>query len=121
MGIWTRIELHHVFLSGFNAFENGLEWKRGACRTVTVENTGKIAGKEVLQWYISDLYASVTPAGKKLKGFQKIALLPGERKTVSFTITPEMLKFYGVDNQWIAEPGEFILQVGNQSANFQLK
>lgn len=98
-----------------------LNGKEELAATVTLENTGKIAGKEVLQWYISDLYASVTPAGKKLKGFQKVALLPGERKTVSFTITPEMLKFYGVDNQWIAEPGEFILQVGNQSVNFQLK
>ncbi len=80
--------------------------------TVDVTNTGKRAGKEVVQLYVSDLVASITPAVKRLRNFAKIQLEPGETKTVSFTLMPEDLAFVGKDNEWITEPGEFALHIG---------
>jgi beta-glucosidase len=89
--------------------------------TIEVKNTGSRSGKEVVQWYISDEYASITPANKKLKHFEKIILEPGESKTVSFSFSSDDLKFVNSNNQWIFEPGSFVLQCGNQSVKFELK
>lgn len=83
--------------------------------SVTVTNTGKYAGEEVVQWYISDPVASVTRSVKDLKHFEKIALQPGEQKTVTFNITPNDLKFYNSDLKYDWEPGEFIIQAGTNS------
>ena len=80
--------------------------------TVDVTNTGERTGKEVVQLYVSDLVASITPAVKRLRNFTKIQLEPGETKTVSFTLMPEDLAFVGKDNEWITEPGEFALHIG---------
>ncbi len=84
--------------------------------TITVTNTGKYAGEETVQLYITDPVASVTRAVKDLKGFKKIFLQPGEKKEVSFTITPQQLKFYNSDLKYDWESGEFIIQVGTNSA-----
>jgi beta-glucosidase len=89
--------------------------------TVDVKNNGKIAGKEVVQLYLSDLYGSVTRPNKQLKGFEKIYLNPGELKTVSFKINKEHLSFIGLDNKRITEPGEFKVSVQNLSQSFNLK
>lgn len=89
--------------------------------TIEVKNTGSKSGKEVVQWYISDEYASITPANKKLKHFEKINLEPGESKIVSFTFSSDDLKFVNSNNQWIFEQGSFVLQCGNQSVKFELK
>jgi beta-glucosidase len=89
--------------------------------SVLVKNSGKKEGKEVVQWYITDEYASVTPANKKLKGFEKISLAPGESKNVVFKFTTKDLRFVGEDNKWIVEPGTFKLTCGSQSAAFELK
>ncbi len=83
--------------------------------SVPVTNTGKVAGKEVVQLYIRDVVGSTTRPVKELKGFQKIMLQPGETKTVKFTITPEDLKFYNFDLVYDWEPGEFELMVGPNS------
>ena len=83
--------------------------------TVTVNNTGNYDGEEVVQMYIVDPVASITQPIKKLKGFQKIFLKKGESKEVSFTITLEELKFFNADLKWIAEPGEFRVQIGTSS------
>lgn len=83
--------------------------------TVTVNNTGNYDGEEVVQMYIVDPVASITQPIKKLKGFQKIFLKKGESKEVSFTITVEELKFFNGDLKWIAEPGEFRVQIGTSS------
>jgi beta-glucosidase len=83
--------------------------------TVTVTNTGKVAGEETVQLYITDPVASVTRAVKDLKGFQKITLQPGEMKAVSFNITPKDLKFYNNDLKYDWEAGEFIFQIGGNS------
>lgn len=85
--------------------------------TVDVKNTGKKAGEEVVQLYIRDMVGSIVRPVKELKGFQKIMLKAGETKTLTFTITEEMLKFYNADLQHVAELGDFEVFVGNSSAN----
>lgn len=83
--------------------------------TVDVTNTGKYDGKEVVQLYIRDLVGSVTRPIRELKGFQKIELEKGEKKTVTFTISVEELKFYNSNLEYIAEPGKFEIFVGGNS------
>jgi len=83
--------------------------------TVTVTNAGSKDGKEVVQLYIRDVVGSVTRPVKELKGFQKIELKGGESKTVSFSITPNDLKFYNYDLKYDWEPGEFVIMVGGNS------
>jgi len=83
--------------------------------SVIVKNTGKIDGEEVVQCYIRDLIGSVTRPVKELKGFEKIFLKAGESKTVTFTITPEMLAFYRLDMTFGTEPGEYNLFIGGNS------
>jgi beta-glucosidase len=82
---------------------------------VTVTNTGKTAGEEVVQLYIRDMVASITRPVRELKGFQKIHLKPGESREVTFTITEYDLKFYNYNLQFVAEPGEFTVFIGTNS------
>ena len=94
--------------------------------TVTVTNTGSRDGAEVVQLYIRDLVGSVTRPVKELKGFEKIFLKAGESRKVSFSITPELLKFYTYDLQFVCEPGDFDVMIGGNSrdvkkARFLLK
>lgn len=89
--------------------------------SVTVTNTGKRAGKESIQLYVSDLFASVTPAVKKLRRFTKIALEPGESKTVEFELRKEDLSFIGRDNKPVLEPGGFEIKVGKLKSGFVVK
>ncbi len=89
--------------------------------SVTVTNTGKVAGKEAVLLYLSDLYASLAPDMKRLKGFDKITLQPGESKKVEFTLTKKELSFVNINNKTIAEPGEFEVKIGDQKARFELK
>lgn len=86
--------------------------------SVDVENIGKRRGKEVVQLYLTDLYGSVSRPNKQLKGFEKIELNPGERKTVTFTVDKSHLSFIGIDNKRIVEPGEFEVTVGDLKKNF---
>ncbi|HRI22571.1 MAG TPA: glycoside hydrolase family 3 C-terminal domain-containing protein, partial [Panacibacter sp.] len=83
--------------------------------TVTVTNTGKVAGEETVQMYITDPVASITRSVKELKGFQKIILQPGEIKAVSFNITTEDLKFYNSSLDYVWEAGDFIVHIGTNS------
>jgi beta-glucosidase len=84
--------------------------------TATVENIGSIAGEEVVQLYICDLVGSISRPVKELKGFQKISLNPGEKKQVTFELTPKDLEFYGATGKWRTEPGEYKVWVGTNSA-----
>ncbi|RRN76381.1 beta-glucosidase, partial [Pseudoxanthomonas sp. SGD-10] len=85
--------------------------------SVTVKNTGRYDGEEVVQLYVRDMVGSVTRPVKELKGFKKIFLKVGESKTVEFTINEETLKFYNSELDFVAEPGDFKVFVGNSSAN----
>ncbi len=82
---------------------------------VTVTNSGKYEGKEVVQLYTRDLVGSITRPVKELKGFQKINLKPGESKEVTFTLSAEDLKFYNAQLQYVAESGDFKLFIGSNS------
>ena len=83
--------------------------------TVDVTNTGARAGKEAVLLYSSDLVASIIPDVKRLRGFEKIELQPGETKTVSFTVPADDLAFVGNDGKWRLEEGEFRLSCGGQA------
>ncbi|MDZ7372834.1 MAG: glycoside hydrolase family 3 C-terminal domain-containing protein [candidate division KSB1 bacterium] len=87
---------------------------------VKVRNVGAREGAEVVQLYVSDLYASVTPSVRKLKRFEKVSLAPGQEKTVLFRLTKDDLAFIGLDNRPNVEPGDFRVSVGPLSAQFEL-
>jgi beta-glucosidase len=90
--------------------------------SLTVTNTGKQAGKEVVQLYISDLSSSLPRPPKELKGFAKVALEPGEAGTVAFTLDERALSFYDPHKKaWVAEPGEFEVLVGSSSRDIRVK
>lgn len=85
--------------------------------TVTVTNTGKYAGEETVELYISDPVASISRSVEDLKGFRKIELQPGESKDVTFSITPDLLKFYNSDLKYDWEAGQFFIRIGSNSAD----
>lgn len=88
--------------------------------TLDVQNTGKLAGDEVVQLYVKDVVSSVITYDSQLRGFQRIHLLPGEKKTVTFLLKPEDLQFLDKDYKWIVEPGEFKVMVGSSSEDIRL-
>ncbi len=83
--------------------------------SATIKNTGKTKGEEVIQLYIRDRVASVVRPIKELKGFEKIELVPGESRTITFNLTDKELGFYNNDGKYIVEPGEFDLMIGTSS------
>lgn len=83
--------------------------------SVDVSNTGLLPGGEVVQLYIRDLVGNTTRPVKELKGFERIYLQPGQTRTVTFKIAPEMLKFYDYDLQYVIEPGDFQVMIGSNS------
>lgn len=88
---------------------------------VDVVNIGRLAGTEVVQLYIRDRVSSVTRPVKELKGFRKIRLSSGETTTVALPITPESLAFYDIKMNYVVEPGEFEIMVGNSSRDEDLQ
>ena len=86
---------------------------------VTVTNTGKMEGAEVVQLYIRDMVGSIARPVQELKGFERINLKPGESRTVRFTINADLLKFYNKDLEYVCEPGDFEVMVGPDSRNVQ--
>ena len=107
---YTTFQYSDIALSTPSMEQNG-----SITAVVTVTNTGKRDGSEVVQLYIRDLVGSITRPVRELKGFEKIFLRAGESKTVSFKITPELLRFYDYDLNHVAEPGEFDLFIGGSS------
>jgi beta-glucosidase len=87
---------------------------------IDVTNTGKLAGKEAVLLYLSDLYASVSPCNKRLKGFEKIYLEAGETKTLEFVITAEHMSFIGLNLKPTIEKGKFVVSVENLKAEFDM-
>jgi len=85
----------------------------------TITNTGKLPGEEVAQLYVRDLVGSVTRPVKELKGFQKVMLQPGESKDLTFTLSQHDLSFYRKDMTFGAEPGEYEIMVGGNSADLK--
>jgi len=89
--------------------------------SVDVANAGGQAGDEVVQLYLTDPIATVSRPVQELRGFRKIALKPGEKKTVGFTLTPEDLSLLDRNLERVVEPGEFRVMVGHSSADIRLK
>ena len=89
--------------------------------SVTITNSGKVAGEEVVQLYLRDKVGSVVRPIIELKDFQKIKLNAGESKTIKFYIGKEKLSFYNAALQWITEPGDFDLMIGSSSSDIRLK
>lgn len=88
--------------------------------SLDVSNTGKIAGAETIQLYISDPKSSVIRPDKELKGFQKVFLQPGESKTVRFSLNKDDLSYFDADrHEWVAEPGVFIAKIGASSGDIR--
>ncbi len=88
---------------------------------VDVRNVGARAGDEVVQMYIRDRVSSATRPVKELKGFTKIHLEPGETTTVALAISPDLLAFTNLEKEWVVEPGEFDIMVGNSSRDQDLR
>lgn len=104
---YTQFEYSDVTLSGTEMDANG-----SITATVTVSNTGKVVGEEVVQLYLRDMVGSVSRPVKQLKGFEKISLKPGESQTISFKINEEMLRFWRADMTYGSEKGEFVVMIG---------
>ena len=85
--------------------------------SVDVKNTGKVAGKESVLLFSSDLVASMVPDGRRLRAFDKIELQPGETKTVTFNLNADDLAFVSYDGKWVLEEGDFKLMIADQSAD----
>ena len=85
--------------------------------SVDVKNTGKVAGKESVLLFSSDLISSTVPDGRRLRAFDKIELQPGETKTVTFDLNADDLAFVGYDGKWVLEEGDFKLMIADQSAD----
>lgn len=88
--------------------------------SISLKNTGDRLGKEAVELYTSDLVASVVPATKRLRRFEKYELAPGQTKNIEFEITSTDLAFVNRDNKWISEPGDFTVQVDTLQKQFYL-
>jgi beta-glucosidase len=112
---YTTFEYGDIELS-----KTSLKGEETLTAKIKVTNTGKVAGEEVVQLYISDPAATIARAVKELKGFQKIKLNPGESRMVEFPVTTEALKYYHSDLKYDWDPGEFIVQIGTNSQEVKM-
>lgn len=103
----------------YTSYSYGLPSVSGNKLSVTVTNTGKVAGDEIVQFYVRAENASVVQPVKALKGFSRISLAAGESRTVEFLITKDLLSYYGIDMKRAAEPGNYSLMVGPSSEQVQ--
>lgn len=113
---YTTFDYSDITLSSSQMATNGT-----LTASVTVTNTGNYDADEIIQMYIRDLVGSITRPVKELKGFERIHLKKGESKQVTFTITPDLLKFYNYDLQYVCEPGEFNVMIGPNSRDVKTK
>jgi beta-glucosidase len=109
---YTQFALSNLQLSARNIQPDGK-----LTITVEVQNTGSRAGDEVVQLYLHDVAATRTRPVKELKGFQRVSLQPGEKRQLTFTLTPAELAFYNEDMRFVVEPGVFNVMVGTSSAD----
>lgn len=109
---YTKFKISNLSLSAPRIPSNGRLTVKA-----DVENVGQRAGDEVVQLYIQDPVASMTRPVKELKGFQRVSLRPGEKRTVEFALTSEHLGFWNREMRYVVEPGEFRVMVGSSSAD----
>ncbi|HSB26229.1 MAG TPA: glycoside hydrolase family 3 C-terminal domain-containing protein, partial [Pyrinomonadaceae bacterium] len=109
---YTQFALSNLQLSARNIQPDGK-----LTITVEVQNAGSRAGDEVVQLYLRDVAATRTRPVKELKGFQRVSLQPGEKRQLTFSLTPAELAFYNEDMRFVVEPGVFNVMVGTSSAD----
>jgi beta-glucosidase len=118
---YTTFSYGPLTLSGNSLTRTTLDGNDHLTASVTVTNTGSQASSEVVQLYIRDMVGSIARPVQELKGFERITLQPSESRKVTFTITPDLLKFYNADLVYDCEPGEFDLMIGPNSRDVQHK
>ena len=111
---YTTFSYSPITLSG-----NSMTSYGSLTASVTVTNTGNCAGAEVVQLYIRDMVGSIARPVQELKDFARINLQPGESQTVTFNITPDKLKFYNTQLDFVLEPGDFEVMIGGDSQHVQ--
>jgi len=109
---YTTFQLSNLRLSQKQIAPNG-----SLTVSADIQNTGNREGTEVVQLYIRDLVGSITRPVKELKGFERVSLKAGEKRTVTFTLNPDKLGFYNAQNKFVVEPGDFKVWVGQDSAD----
>ena len=112
---YTRFKYHNLVLPSEVKTGNDVNL------SVEVENIGKLSGEEVVQLYLSDVYASVKVPIRSLMGFKRISLNPGEKQKVTFHITPRQFSLINQEFRRVVEPGEFLISVGGQQPGFKGK
>ena len=113
---YTSFEYSDITLSSEQMLADG-----SITASVTVKNTGNYDADEVVQLYIRDIVGSISRPVKELKGFQRIHLKAGESQNVTFTITPDLLKFYDYNLNYVLEEGTFIIMIGSNSRDVKKK
>ena len=113
---YTSFEYSDITLSSEQMLADG-----SITASVTVKNTGNYDADEVVQLYIRDIVGSISRPVKELKGFQRIHLKAGESQDVTFTITPDLLKFYDYNLNYVLEEGTFIIMIGSNSRDIKKK
>ena len=113
---YTTFEYSDVTLSN-----NQMKVDGAIAASVTVKNTGRYDADEVVQLYIRDVVGSISRPVKELKGFQRIHLNAGESQTVTFEITPDLLRFYDYNLDYVIEPGDFDIMIGPNSRDVKKK
>ena len=111
----------HFTYSNMNIEKTNIGANDTTVVTCNIKNDGPVEGDEVVQLYIRDLYASVARPVMELKGFQRIHLLPGEEKKITFTITPSMLAMLDRQLHSVVEPGDFRIMIGASCLDIRLK
>ncbi|MBQ5540462.1 MAG: fibronectin type III-like domain-contianing protein, partial [Bacteroidales bacterium] len=107
---YTKFEYSDITLS-----KTAVSESESLTAKVTVKNVGDYDGDEIVQLYIRDIYASICRPIKELKGFKRISLKKGQSQEVEFEITPDLLKFYNYDLDFVLEKGEFEVMIGGNS------
>lgn len=113
---YTTFEYSDITLSSNQMKEN-----ETITASVTVKNTGNCAADEVVQLYVRDVVGTISRPVKELKGFKRIHLNAGESQTISFTITPDLLRFYDYQLDYVIEPGDFDIMIGPNSRDVKKK
>jgi beta-glucosidase len=113
---YTTFKYSHLKLSASQLDPSG-----ELTATLNVKNTGKRAGEEVVELYLHELNPAIDRPVRELKGFTKVALNPGETRTVQFHLSPRDLCYYDVDGrQWKADPGQYKIEIGASSRDIRL-
>lgn len=113
---YTDFEYSDLKINSQNAMADGT-----VELTLTVKNTGKVEGTEVVQLYIRDSVAQLTRPVKELKGFTRVELLPGQSKRISFSLPINLLGYYDLQKRYVVEPGEIQVMLGSSSSDIRLE